>query len=181
MYGRIAPARLFEQYRVRFWKPVPHIPRPFPEGDLMRRYLLVVPFLIACGTAETPEADTAAMAMAPAALTEADVAGTWSGTLMAEGSDSVIATWTDMCAGGTCRLVTSMAPNDTVTSTYTLSGDSLMYSGGPAKDATTGAMVTDAGVARISGSQITGSGIMRLAEKPDSVVLRYRFTGTKQP
>jgi hypothetical protein len=143
----------------------------------MRRYLLVLPILFACAKAETPPADSAAMA--PAALTEADVAGNWSGSLMAEGSDSVIATWTDSCGGGTCRLVASTAP-DTVVFTYTLSGDSSMYSAAPHKSAAAGgAMVTDAGVARISGTQITGSGALRLADKPDSVVMRYRFTGTK--
>lgn len=146
----------------------------------MRRVLFVLPFLVACGGAETPSADSAAAAM-PAALTEADVAGSWSGNLMAEGSDSVIATWSDTCGGGTCRLVVSLAPNDTLTNSYTISGDSLMYSGGPTKDAATGAMVTDAGVARITGNQISGSGMTRLADKPDSVVLRYRFTGTKNP
>lgn len=146
----------------------------------MRRYLLVLPFLVACGGSETPPADSAAAAMPPA-LTEADVAGTWSGNLMAEGSDSVAATWTDTCAGGTCRLVVSNAPKDTIVTSYTIAGDSLMYSAGPTKDPQSGAMVTDAGVARITGNQITGSGVMRLADKPDSVVMRYRFTGTKNP
>ncbi|HZI27549.1 MAG TPA: hypothetical protein VFD64_05290 [Gemmatimonadaceae bacterium] len=147
----------------------------------MRRYLLIVPLLVACGGSETPPADSAAAA-APPMLTEADVAGTWAGNFMAEGSDSVIATWTDMCSGGTCRLVVSAAPNDTVVSTYTIAGDSLMYSMAAYKDPMAGgAMVTDAGVARISGNQITGNGMIRLADRPDSVVMRYRFTGTKQP
>jgi len=144
----------------------------------MRRYLLVLPFLFACSKADTPPADSAAAA--PAALTEADVAGNWSGSVMAEGSDSVLATWTDSCGGGTCRVVFSTAPNDTVVNTYTLSGDSAIYSSGPRKDpAAGGAMTTDAGVARITGTQITGAGVVRLADKPDSVVSRYRFTGTK--
>ena len=147
----------------------------------MRRYLLIVPFLVACGGSETPPADSAAAA-APPMLTEADVAGTWTGNFMVEGSDSVVATWTDVCSAGTCRLVTSAAPNDTVTLSYTIAGDSTMFTAGPYKDAMAGgAMVTDAGVARISGNQITGSGMIRLADKPDSVVMRYRFTGTKQP
>ena len=145
----------------------------------MRRYLFVLPFLIACAKGETPPADSAAMA--PAALTEADVAGNWAGNLMAEGSDSVIATWSDSCGSGTCRLVISLAPTDTQVNTYTISGDSLIYSGGPAKDAATGAMVTDAGVARITGNQISGSGMTRLADKPDTLTLRDRFTGKKQP
>ena len=146
----------------------------------MRRYLLVLPFLVACGGGETPPADSAAAAMPPA-LTEADVAGNWSGNFMMEGSDSVVATWTDSCGGGTCRLVVSNAPNDTIITTYVIAGDSMTYTGGPSRDPVVGAMVTDAGVARISGNQITGSGMVRLADKPDSVAYRYRFTGTKQP
>jgi len=145
----------------------------------MRRFLFVVPFIVACTTAETPPADSAAMA-APAVLTEADIAGSWSGTLMAEGSDSVIGNWSDVCGGGTCRLVNAAAPNDTVVFTYLIEGDSARYSAPAHADPTMGGtMVTDAGVARVSGNQITGSGTVRLAANPDSVVLRYRFTGTK--
>lgn len=147
----------------------------------MRRYLLILPFFLACAKEEAPPADSAAAAMPPA-LTEADVAGTWSGNLMPEGSDSVIATWTDQCAGGSCRIVVSNAPKDTGSFTYIISGDSLTYSSPAHKDvAAGGAMVTDAGVARITGNQISGSGALRLADKPDSVAFRYRFTGTRQP
>jgi hypothetical protein len=147
----------------------------------MRRYLLIVPLLVACAGSETPPADSAAAA-APAMLTEADVAGNWAGNFMVEGSDSVVATWSDSCGAGTCRLVSSTAPNDTLVSTYTISGDSAMYSIAPHKDPMAGgAMVTDVGVARFAGNQITGNGIIRLADKPDSVVVRYHFTGTKQP
>jgi hypothetical protein len=147
----------------------------------MRRYLLIVPFLAACAGSETPPADSAAAA-APAMLTEADVAGNWAGNIMLEASDSVLATWTDMCGAGTCRFVSSTAPNDTVPYTYSLAGDSLMFaSAAPYKDAQTGAMVTNSGVARITANQLTGSGMVRLADKPDSVALRYRVTGTRQP
>jgi hypothetical protein len=146
----------------------------------MRRYLLLLPLLVACAKKEAPPADSAAAAMPPA-LTDADVAGNWSGSIMAQGSDSVIGTWSDQCGAGTCRLVGSMAPKDTVTFTYTLQGDSLSYSAPAHMDPQAKAMVTDAGAAHIAGGQITGSGIVRLADKPDSVVMRYRFTGTKQP
>ena len=148
----------------------------------MRRYLLVLPFVFACARGEEMPADSAAMAAAPAALTEADVAGRWSGNFMLEGSDSVVATWSDSCGGGTCRLVVSNAPTDTVVTTYTIEGDSLRYSAAAYADKTMGGiMVTDAGVARITGNQISGTGMVRLAAKPDSVVMRYRFTGTKNP
>jgi hypothetical protein len=147
----------------------------------MRRFLLVLPFLIACGGSETPPADSVAASMPPA-LTDADVAGNWSGSIMPEGSDSVLATWTDMCSAGTCRFVASTAPNDTVAYSYTIAGDSVMFASAASyKDPQTGAMVTNSGVVRISANQMTGGGMVKLADKPDSVALRYRVTGTKQP
>jgi hypothetical protein len=146
----------------------------------MRRLLLAVPFLLACARAETPPADSAAAA--PAALTEADVAGTWSGTLMPEGSDSVLGNWTAQIGGGTYRLTTAQTPNDTVTGTYTLEGDSSRFSAGPHADpAFGGAMVIDEGTSRFSGNQITVTGVTRLAAKPDSILLRFRGVGTRNP
>jgi hypothetical protein len=149
----------------------------------MRRIMLVLPLLFACAKGGEAPADSAAMAATPAALTEADVMGTWSGTLMpAEGSDSVLAHWTVVIGGGTYRLTTTESPKDTVTGTYVLEGDSSRYSAGPYADAQAGgAMVTDAGTTRFSGNQISGTGATRLAAKPDSVLLRYRFAGTKNP
>lgn len=147
----------------------------------MRRFMLVIPFLIACGRAETPSADSAAMAAAPAVLTEADVAGTWTGTSMLEGTDSVVANWTQVCGGGTCRGTTRESP-DTVTATYVLEADSVSGVSQPfANTAMGGVMMIDNWVARISGNQATGTGRFTLASKPDSVVMRYRIVGTKAP
>jgi hypothetical protein len=42
-------------------------------------------------------------------------------------------------------------------------------------------MVVDHYVARVSGTQVTGYGWATLADKPDSVVSRYRFSGMKSP
>lgn len=145
----------------------------------MRRYLLVVPFLIACAKSETPSADSAAMAAA--GLTEADVAGTWTGTMTPEGMDTVRVPWTDVCAAGTCRLVVSSAPNDTVVSTYVIAADSVVGTSTAYADTSLvkGAMVVDHWVGRITSGQVNGTGRVVLADKPDSVLMRYRFTGTK--
>jgi hypothetical protein len=146
----------------------------------MRRHLLVLPFLIACGGGETPPADSAAAA--PAALTEADVAGAWSGTAMMDGSDSVFANWTNMCNAGTCRFTTTEAPGDTVVHTYVLQADSMVgTSAAYAEPSMGGTMVMDHWVGRLSGNQVSGTGQLKLAAMPDSVVMRYRFIGTKQP
>jgi hypothetical protein len=119
---------------------------------------------------------------APPALTEADVAGTWTGTAMMEGTDSVFANWTNICAGGTCRFTSAEAPKDTIPQTYVLEADSMRGTSAPyASTDMKGVMVTDSWVARLVGGQVTGTGMLKLAEKPDSVVMRYRFTGSKAP
>ena len=147
----------------------------------MRRYLFVLPLIIACARAETPSADSAAAA-ASAGLTEADVAGTWTGTFTPDG-DTTRVPWTDVCGGGTCRLVTAPAPNDTIVSTYTIQGDSVVGVSSAYADTSIvkGAMVVDHWVARPRAGQLTGSGRMVLADRPDSVVLRYTFQGSRNP
>lgn len=148
----------------------------------MRRYLLVLPLLIACAKAETPSADSVAAASGPPALTEADVAGTWSGTVTAQAPDTGSSNFTVTCGGGSCHLVAADAPNDTVHSTYVLAADSSTGTSTPHKEpAAGGATVVDHWVARVTGNQVTGRGYLTLADKPDSVVWRYTFTGTKNP
>jgi hypothetical protein len=142
----------------------------------MRKMLLLVPFLFACTKAEKPQAETAAAA-APMALTEADVAGTWMGTMMPTGSDSVVANWTATCGTGICKLVVEGSP-DTVAETYTLSGDSAIGQA-PAHKDQTGTMVTDSWVLRIADGKVTGTGTSWLAEKPDSAVMHYHFSGSR--
>jgi hypothetical protein len=147
----------------------------------MRRAFLILPFLIACGGAEQAQTDTAAMAPAPAMLTEADVAGTWTGVSMPEGSDSVVARWTQICAAGTCKGVIE-GQTDTVMSTYRIEGDSSIGTSSAFADPMVqGRMVVDTWVARISGGQVTGTLVTRLADNPDSVVMRSRFTGSRAP
>jgi hypothetical protein len=153
-----------------------------PDGEPMRRYLLVLPFIVACGGAETPPADSAAAA-APAVITDADVSGTWTGTATIEGTDSVVAHWTQVCSAGSCRGTTQETPGDTVVSTYTIAADSAHGVSQPFADKSAGGVrVIDHWIAKPSGgSQMTGYGWFVLADKPDSVVARYRMTGTKTP
>ena len=149
----------------------------------MRRFMLLLPILFACGRAETPAADTAAAAAAaPAvvALTEADVAGKWSGVTMPEGSDSVVAKWTQDCAAGTCK-GTIEGSKDVMTSTYVLDADSLIGTAPAMMDPMLKMRVTDHWVGRIRDGKVVGTGMNKLADKPDSVVFRYRFEGSRAP
>jgi len=145
----------------------------------MRRYLLVLPFLFACAKGEEAPADSAAPAVA--AVTDADVAGTWTGSFKPDGQDSTFA-FTDICGGGTCRLIAANAPTDTVTSTYTIDADSVHGVSTPYVDKTMGgATLIDHWIARPKAGQVIGRGWMVLASKPDSTVLTYTFTATRNP
>lgn len=150
----------------------------------MRLHLGVLALvLLGCAKEEQSAADTTAMAMGPAALAEADVAGTWTGTMKADGSDSVIVHWTQVCASGACQGTATEMPGVTIPSTYAIGADSAMGKTSPYKDATLGgANVIDNWVLRLSGpGKITGRGWIVLAERPDSVLLRYSFEGSRAP
>lgn len=156
----------------------------------MRRMLssiLVVVAVVACAKKDAPPADTALAdtAMAPAAapamapaLTETDVTGTWKGTSKPVGSDSVVARWTQVCGAGACT-GTSEGSKLTIHSTYTLAGDSAVGVSKSYSDPATKVKVIDTWVSRIHGDSATGTGAMKLASKPDSVVMRYQFAGAR--
>ena len=157
----------------------------------MRRVLIllsVAAVAIACAKKEeAPPADTTTAAMAPApapaapaAVTEADVAGTWKGTSSPMGSDSVVSHWTQVCGAGKCTGTTT-GSKTTIHSTYTLAGDSAVGVSAPfSEPMAKGAKVIDTWVVHVSGDNGTGTGAEKLASKPDSIVVAYKFTGTKQ-
>jgi hypothetical protein len=154
----------------------------------MRRTLKLIPVvfaLMACAKKETPPADTAAaMApepapMAPAAVTDADVAGTWTGTSKGEGGDTTTIKWTQVCGAGSCKGTTE-GSKVTVNSTYTLAGDSAVGMSTPYDDPGMKKKVIDTWIVHFNGDNATGTGAMKLASKPDSVLMRYNFTGSRK-
>lgn len=174
-----------------YMKPTPHPYSAAKREGVMRRVLRLIPVVfaaVACTKSETPAnvatvdtgmAPAAAPAAAPA-VTEADVAGTWKGTSMPMGSDSVVGHWTQVCAAGTCK-GTSEESKLTIVSSYTLAGDSAVGVSKPYTDpGYKGGKVIDTWVVHFSGDNATGTGAAKLASKPDSVVMAYHFTGTRQ-
>ena len=146
----------------------------------MHRAVNIVPFafaILACAKTETPAADSAAMAAAPAALTEADIAGTWTGVAMLETSDSVVGRWTQICGGGVCKGINEGAP-DTVASTYRIEGDSSIGTSSAFTEPNLKLRLVDTWVARIQDGKVVGTSVSKLADK-DSVVMRTRFSGTR--
>lgn len=141
---------------------------------------LVVLAVVACAKSEQPSTDAAAMTGGAVAMTEADVAGTWTGELNLAGTDSVIAHWTQVCGGGSCTGTSQEAP-DTTRATYTIEADSSHGVTTPyALTAMGGTRVVDHWIARASGGSVTGRGWTVLADNPDSVVMRTTFSGTRK-
>ena len=149
----------------------------------MRPAFMLLPLLVVgCAKSETPKADTSAMTAAPAAtLTEADVAGTWTGTAKMAGTDSIIAHWTEICSAGTCRGTSQENPKDTIPATYTIMGDSAVGQSGAQTVPGMPGQVIEHWTIHPAGGKLTGPGQYNLASKPDSVVGRFTFEGSRQP
>lgn len=157
----------------------------------MRRVLILLSIAavaVACAKKEeAPAVDTTTAAMAPApapaapaAVTEADVGGTWKGTSSPMTSDSVVSHWTQVCAAGKCT-GTSTENKTTIHSTYTLAGDSAVGVSAPfVNTSMKGTKTIDTWTVHFNGENASGTGAFKLASKPDSVVLAYKFTGSKQ-
>ncbi|MGK2963127.1 MAG: hypothetical protein ACSLFK_13445 [Gemmatimonadaceae bacterium] len=155
----------------------------------MRRLATLIPLVavfLACTKSDAPATDTEtamapAPAMMPVALSDADVSGTWTGTSTAVGSDAVMTNWTQVCASGSCK-GTSRESKATTEYTYTLAGDSTVGVSKPfdGEGEMKGQRLIDHWTAHFDGGNVRGSGMMMLASRPDSVVVRYTFTGSKQ-
>jgi hypothetical protein len=153
------------------------------------RLFIAAVALVACSKSESAKPDSAAAAAAaapsaPAAVTAADMAAPVSGKVMAQGSDSVLTTFT--CTAGTApntsKCVDAASPKDTINYTYTLSGaDSVMFESAPFTPARPpkSPKVVNHVVGHLSGNKWTGTATQVLAAKPDSVVARLRWEGTK--
>jgi hypothetical protein len=139
----------------------------------MRHTLLLLPLLVACAKGETPQTQ-GETAMPPVALTDADVAGTWTGTSMPEGSDSAVVEFTQICGDGMCKGIVA-GVDDTIMSMYSLTADSAMGTSDAFMFPLVGADVVDSWTVHLQNGKAVGTGMMHLADNPDSVVFRYHF------
>ena len=144
-------------------------------------FVLLPLFVIGCAKSGTPNSDSSVVAGTPAAsLSDADVAGTWTGTAKIAGTDSVISHWTQVCTTGTCRLTSQENMKDTVSSTYTIMGDSAVGQSQPYAIPGVSGQVIDHWTVHPVDGKVTGAGYYTLASKPDSVIVRYTVEGAKQ-
>ena len=145
--------------------------------------------VVACAKKETPATDTAAAATttppppAPAALTPADVKGTWNGTSKRDGDTTTVA-WTVTSTSDTTGKITFAANKQTVDFATKLDADSMIATSKPYNDPglPKGApKVTFHSVGRLKDGKLVGAATLMLAAKPDSVLGKSNWEATKAP
>ena len=116
---------------------------------------------------------------APAALTAADVSGTWNYEVQGMDSDSIIATGQSVIGGDPLSVTQTATGGASATGTVTLSGDQINTVVGPYPSALRpGVMVTTSGVYRIVAGDLVGTTTARYTgvTTADSIVeLRVRM------
>ena len=153
----------------------------------MRKVLLLAAAVVACSTKDASKTDSAAGTVppppaAPARLTAADVAGTWTGTSMAESKDSVTNRWTSIRdTDSTSKLVFENS-KDTVSYSVVYDADSMVATSKPyASPSNPKTQVIFRSVGRMKDNRLVGTVVTTLASKPDSVISRSRWEATKKP
>ncbi len=153
----------------------------------MRKLLVLAFALAACSKAETPAVDSTAMApamAAPAALTAADVNGSWNFAGMGETSDSITGRWTTVNVDDTSGVLTPEGSTEQIPFKRVFDADSMIVTSTAAytnpADAN-GPKLMFRSVGRLKDGKLMGTSATMLADKPDSVVQRGRWEATRVP
>jgi len=153
----------------------------------MRTSILLAALIVAaCSREEAPAVDSAATAMtppAPAALTPADLAGTWTGTIKQEGTDSITNFTVVNTSDTTGKFVAQGSP-DSVAYTIRYDADSVMVTSAAHTDPTLPKGTPEVmfrSVGRLRDGKLAGTAALMLASKPDSILSRSTWEATKAP
>lgn len=151
----------------------------------MRKALFLAVLLAACAKGETPPTDTAAAMTPPpppVKLTAADLAGSWTGTSKAAGTDSVTSKWVATSTSDSTGTATYEGTKTTVAYTTTFDADSVMVASAafvPPGAKASAPKIMFKSVGRIQDGKLVGTAVTHLAAKPDSVLGRTTFEATR--
>lgn len=144
--------------------------------------------LVACGKSDTGAADSVAVvapapAAAPAALTAAEVAGTWNGMTMPVDRDTVLARWKIVSSSDSTATLTFVGAPGSVRYTTRFDADSLIATSVPYTRPAPpkGPKVVFHSVGRLRDGKLVGTVMHTLASKPDSIVDRARWEASRAP
>ena len=148
------------------------------------RSLLLVPALLlaaACGGEAAPEETVEVTA--PAALTAADLSGTWTGMTMASGTDSVVSNWTSTATSDTSGTITIEGMADPIAYMTMMDADSAVFTSNPYVDPARedGMMVMFRSVGRIAADGRLMGTTQTMVVGTNEVVATGDWHGTKAP
>jgi hypothetical protein len=140
--------------------------------------LLALTLIAACSPKEEAPADS--VAAAPAALTVADFAGTWTNQVMLEGTPDPIPSTTMIDASGTGRM--SLQGRDSIPITASVVGDSLIIMSAEYESILRkGVMVTVRTASVRSNDTMTGNVEANYKTATGTQMVKGTITGTKAP
>ena len=155
----------------------------------MRKSMLLAAFVVvACSKEEAPATDSAAIAApppaAPAALTAADVAGTWKGTITPVAPDTGVTRFTAVTVNDSTGKFIADGAKDSVTYNLRYDADSVIatsvaYTDPSLPKGTPNVVFKSIG--RLRDGKLVGTSSLVLASKPDSVLARSTWEATRAP
>ena len=151
----------------------------------MRKAFFLALAVAACAKTETTPADSAAAAAAPpaapAAITAADLRGTWNGTSKREGTDSIVNFTVISTTDSTGKVVFG---TDSVNTVSRLDADSVIVTSEAYNDPSApknAPKVVFRSVGRLKDGKLVGMAYISPAAKPDTVITRVNWEATKAP
>lgn len=154
---------------------------------MRKSMLLAALIVVACSKEEAPATDSAATAApppaAPAALTPADLAGTWTGTIKGDG-DTTVTRFTVVSAGDSAGKFIAEGSKDSVAFTTRYDADSMIATSVAYKEPSMpkgSPQVMFKSVGRLRDGQLVGTSALVVASKPDSVLRRSTWEATRAP
>ncbi len=143
--------------------------------------------LVGCSKpADRPAEDTmgeAPAADAPAAISLADLAGTWSVRTMPEDGDSTLVTYRMVIGAEGAGWTINFPDRDPIpVRVLTVEGDSIMSESGPFESVLRkGVQVNTEQVTRLKDGKLVGKTLARYAVSGPDTLRRLRFEGTREP
>lgn len=146
----------------------------------MRRVALLVGAVLLAACAK-PEAPPAADVAAPS-INLADLAGTWTNVVTAQGSDSVLVSSTIVASADPMAWTITLPGRDPMPMSVTVAGDSLMTSVGPYESVLRpGVQVTTNGILHLVNGQLTGPTMAHYTTTGADSVVSLWTTATRAP
>ena len=156
-----------------------------PKRSIHFAMCCAVALAFGCAKTDTQATDTAGAAdfpEGPAALSAADVAGTWNNRAVALSGDTTAIPSVLVATSDNTGWTLTFPGRPPVATRVTFDADSVMTESGPYESVRRkGVQVVTSGVYRLRNGALEGTSIARYATKGADSVMSFRVTGTRAP